>query len=416
MSVYMPIVINDVKTRFLVDTGAEVTILSLHTFKRIPKALRPKLRKPDNKIKLEVADDGVIEAAGWTTILMHSGDKQFEWDVLVAPISDGGLLGMDFLSANSFVFSNEGLRLNGLPVKTEISEALTRARRVTVKHKTVIPANSEIVIEGDTGCRDMMSENAVLEPFSSKPIKKALLLASCLIDTTRKDISIPVRLLNMADKDIVLAAGFKVGYLKDVNSVTMIDECENNVQDIVNRVTAKSVHFCDKHKTDVKKTTVKPDCTWSEALTEMFEKNAVNLLPEQREQLKYLLNKHVNLFAKSSDDLGQTSVITHEIDTGDAKPIKQQPRRPPREFEKDEKKIIDAQLKANIVQESTSSWASPLVYVRKKDGSVRTCIDYRRLNAVTKKDAYPLPRTSDCLDCLSGAKYFSTLDLQSGFH
>ena len=72
-------------------------------------------------------------------------------------------------------------------------------------------------------------------------------------------------------------------------------------------------------------------------------------------------------------------------------------------------------LDAGIVEPSQSEWASPVVLVRKKDGGVRWCIDYRQLNEVTEKDAYPLPRIDECLDTLSGSTLFSTLDLQSGY-
>lgn len=72
-------------------------------------------------------------------------------------------------------------------------------------------------------------------------------------------------------------------------------------------------------------------------------------------------------------------------------------------------------IKSGVIEPSTSPWASPVVLCTKKDGSVRFCLDYRRLNSVTHKDSYPLPRIDDSLDALRGSKWFSTFDLQSGF-
>ena len=107
--------------------------------------------------------------------------------------------------------------------------------------------------------------------------------------------------------------------------------------------------------------------------------------------------------------------MTHHIDTGTSKPIKQQPRRTPKAFEGEEEKILREQLQASVIPESSSPWASPIIYVRKKDGSIRPCVDYRRLNECTQKCAHPIPETSSCLDSLNGAKYVSSLDLRSGY-
>ena len=138
-------------------------------------------------------------------------------------------------------------------------------------------------------------------------------------------------------------------------------------------------------------------------LTELFEKSTENLNHSQELQFHKLLIDNADVFAKFSSDLGRTSVVEHTINVGEAKPIKQPARRPPKTLFMKEDEIIQEQLKAWVIRESASPWASPMVYVLKKDGSIRPCVDYRKLNEVTLKDAYPLPRMNDCLDSFGNA-------------
>ena len=95
--------------------------------------------------------------------------------------------------------------------------------------------------------------------------------------------------------------------------------------------------------------------------------------------------------------------------------MKQLPQHLP--FSRREKvaELIDKMMRKGVVQPSTSAWASPIVLVPKKDGSLRFCVDYRKLNAIIKKDVYPLPRIDNILDALGQARYFTSLDLASGF-
>ena len=107
--------------------------------------------------------------------------------------------------------------------------------------------------------------------------------------------------------------------------------------------------------------------------------------------------------------------MQHDIDTGDTKPIKQSPRRPPLNSGTAEDEIIDEMISSGVIQRSDSAWASPVCLVRKKDTSYRFCIDYRKLNAVSHKDAHPLPDIREALDSLKGARHFIVLDPLNGY-
>jgi hypothetical protein len=136
---------------------------------------------------------------------------------------------------------------------------------------------------------------------------------------------------------------------------------------------------------------------------------------EQQQKFQKFMGRYQNLFAWNPDDFGRTSVITHNIDTGTAAPVKQRFYRTSYQnqlFIKDE---IQRLLEAGLIIPSKSQWTSPVVVVEKKNGKKRLCVDYRKLNKVTKKDNYPLPRVDDMLETLSESQWFSSLDLASGF-
>ena len=113
--------------------------------------------------------------------------------------------------------------------------------------------------------------------------------------------------------------------------------------------------------------------------------------------------------------MGRTHLTLHQIDTGDAKPVKLPPRRVPIHLQQEVTEHLKQMLANDIIQPSHSPWAAPVVLVRKRDGGLRFCVDYRKLNDLTRKDAYPLPRIDDALDSLNKACWFSTLDLASGY-
>ncbi|KAL1110191.1 hypothetical protein AAG570_008268 [Ranatra chinensis] len=113
--------------------------------------------------------------------------------------------------------------------------------------------------------------------------------------------------------------------------------------------------------------------------------------------------------------LGCTHRVQHVVDTGDSKPIKQRYYPVSPVLERAMHAELDEMLQAGVVEPSKSAWSSPVVMIRKKDGSYRFCVDYRKVNAVTRRDAYPLPYVSHILDRLRNARYLSSLDVKSAY-
>ena len=138
------------------------------------------------------------------------------------------------------------------------------------------------------------------------------------------------------------------------------------------------------------------------------------LSPLQQQQLNELFKEFQDVFSQGDDDLGNTPLLEHGIETH-GPPLRQPYRRQNPAVRREEMTQVQQMLSSNVIRPSNSPWASPVVMVRKKDGSLRFCVDFRQLNAATVKDAHPLPRIDDLLDALHGAKWFSTLDLKSGY-
>ena len=139
------------------------------------------------------------------------------------------------------------------------------------------------------------------------------------------------------------------------------------------------------------------------------------LTEAQQAQLQDLVAEYRDIFALSPEELGHTGLVRHRIETGDNQPIRQRPYRVSEAQHGLIEEHVTDMLNRGIIQPSVSPWSSPIILVKKKDGTDRFVIDYRRLNSVTPKDSYPLPWIDDALDALNGTKFFSSMDLISGY-
>ena len=140
-----------------------------------------------------------------------------------------------------------------------------------------------------------------------------------------------------------------------------------------------------------------------------------SLTPSQQSQFSQLLDNYSHLFAESDHELGRTGLVEMGIETGDHPPIRQRPYRSPLTQRAVIEKHINDMLAAKIINLSSSPWASPLVTVPKKDGTTRMSVDFRNLNNISVKNAYPLPNIDDIFTHLGKARVFSCLDMKSGY-
>ena len=107
--------------------------------------------------------------------------------------------------------------------------------------------------------------------------------------------------------------------------------------------------------------------------------------------------------------------MKHKIDTGEARPTRLQPYRLPQAYTETVHKELQDMEENGVIEPSSSDWAAPIVLVKKKDGTIRLCFDYRKLNSLSRADAYPMPQIDELIDRLGKAKFVTTLDLTRGY-
>ena len=263
-----------------------------------------------------------------------------------------------------------------------------------------IPANSVSIVNVKGPHTRLKSDglsHVCIEPFAKT--EKLILLNT----VAKNDAGIfPVPVVNPTQSDIWIQAKSKLG---------LVSECTAEPPSV------SKVEFI---QTGVNEQTVVPhlDVVSSEGEIDIegFIPKDLPCTESQREKIVELFSKHKDVFLHNDLDIGYSNTVTHRIETTDDAPVTAPYRRiPPSQYEEVKKHIQDL-LDKNIITKSASPYASPIVIARKKDNSIRLCVDYRKLNQRTVRDAFPLPRIVESLDSLHGSTVFSTCDLASGFH
>lgn len=361
----------------LVDTGATRTIAR-------PDMIKENILPTTTRLRTATGE-GVL-THGRKKIDLDIGGMSFKHEVLVADIMEEVILGMDVIKGKGFQIDmgNDVLRVGNLEIPFLGSE--DAMNRVLLTEDVTIPGQAETVVRGYLDGKLRNGHVRLIEPAVGNNPGKGLLVGKTLVRDRRE---VPVRILNTNMYPVILKKDTVIGESCSVSCVT------GGSQDGQNNVP--------------KKTKV------SQKAVEMLTSSCTNLKPEYISEVRKLITEYSDVFAMDNNQMGRTNVVKHLINTGSTRPIRQHPRRLPIAKREEAEEIIKDMHDHGIIEPSDSPWSSPVVLVKKKDGSTRFCVDYRHLNEVTKKDCYPIPRIDDTLDTLSGSKWFSTLDLKSGY-
>ena len=423
--VQIPVRLARLSTPACLDSGAAVNCISASMYEKINADKRFKLYQ-DHKA-LTGAGGSTLNILGYTHLPISIGDKSWTDQFYVIPqLSQHIIIGASCLKERSIdlINSDKCVRLRSnlgawqiVPYINDRSESKQIARVLVLDEAVEIPPQCECIVRVNQPRSQMIvtSSDPILVESLSPCVKKRGTFAARGIASLTSGSTL-VSLANLGLSPVKLQKGTPVAQFTQLNKKTPIIEIEKlpespkaNNKDEISQINILVEELQSKYK-DI------DDSLW-EGIPLDLDIGLESLPKDRLRCLIGLLHEYRDLFADDKDAPSHVapSMTTHHIRSENAAPISCAPRRVSPMQRNVIKNEIQKMLNAGIIRPSESPWSSPVVLVPKKDGSVRFAIDYRKLNSVTTKDVYALPLIDDTLDSLSGACFFSTLDLASGY-
>jgi len=374
----------------VIDTAAEVTIISDKVYNDLEeKPVKLKtviLNTAGRKMKMK---SFVVGPAN-----IGIGSRNYQENVYVAPIQDDMLLGLDLMRKwqVNINIQQSVLTVGGeeLEMKFDHKSTSPTVSKVVVRNTVRVPPNSVMLVK----CRvEQPMSDFILEPSNNQQV----FIPRILYGEGREH---KVCVVNTADHFVKLEQNRVLGQAEEIDAAVSVAEMRQIDEQVIPESTNNEAPIPREIP---------------EHLKDLLERSSVKLGEPEARELRELLGEYQDVFAKEDLDLGHFTAIQHKIDTGDARPTKQRMRHTPLVFVAEEEANLKKMLQAKVIQPSVSEWASVPVLVRKRDGSVRWCVDYRPLNAVTVKDVFPLPLAEECTNTLAGNIWYSKLDANSAY-
>lgn len=408
VKVYIKVNFQGKTHRVLVDTGCDISVLSTKVL--------PNLKYRAGEHSLYAANLSKVPVLGRATVCFGIADLSIESEFLVTDAIEELIFGADWLEQNRCIwdFDSSSLIIRACPEPRKIP-LIHAARKDCVRRlyaaETVELApysQLDLSVKSIWSTRPPAETGWMVEP---KNVGPSVMLARTVINAD--GATAYVRVANCGSEPYKLHEGELLTTAEAIPLDRVAFENTAGLAPPTEGCRSEAESSTDSGKQNGSD---RPNGTTSyEHVQELIDSLPAHLDNDQKKTAADFIRKYANVFSRSVTDLGRNAWLPHRIDTGDHPPIRQQLRRQPYAHQVIIDKATKEMREAKVIEPSTAEWASNLVVVSKKDGTARVCVDTRFLNNVTKRDCYPLPRIDTCLDSLGGSRFFSTLDLRSGF-
>ena len=398
--------IGDSPIDFLVDPGAVVSAISLQSYEKLMESNAIITPMKAMHLELEAANKSDMRVHGMCNLELSVHGLIINIDAVVVDLNCHAILGMDILGDASklpFILDLVKGTLSGGGYETiqlHRFQAATECFAET-SDSVCIPPHSEVMLwaklKTNNGRKGPTA--GVVLALQTFVQEFGLLVGRSLVRADADDWKIPILIYNSDPctmkpanctcNPVIIPAHTRIARVEEIQAIQHIGSRETEMNAEEGALPPYLIDVLDA---------------------------ATELTSNQRARAAALLAKHVNTFpAPGTPITGRTEAVMHDIDTGSTRPIRCNPRKLSPKKIKIQQELVDKMLEEGQIEHSVSAWSAPTVLVTKKDGTTRFCVDYRRLNNSTKKDAFPLPRIDDSLNSLSGQSWFSMLDLASGY-
>jgi hypothetical protein len=415
-------------TNIVFDNGAAVSCLNAQAFNRLEPSIKSKLQRCDKEKQLTNATGGTMTLLGELKITIDlegpQGVTSFN-DVSVVVVNNlqsDMLFGADILTKEKYksykvdlslqhiVFENQNGKQESVVFNQEPVEGLNeKPISVFMLKKTRVPAHSSLMTYGILQSFPHINEKEVMMFNGWEQRLHVNVHAEDTLFISQHDSGVPVILTNETDIPYTLKAGTRIGFCEVVMNVAS-NKRHTSITERTSKQSSVMINNVDCQTSDEKESGINN-------IMQYDFSNIKSIGDQPRKELKALLLNHAQVFSERPYGSIATGLMEHSIELTDpsVKPIKHYGYRVSPSVATELMKTVEEMHKLGVIEESQSPWASPVLLVPKKDGTQRFCTDFRRLNAVTKSDVFPLPRIDDIMDKLGRCQYFTSIDLKHAF-